>query len=106
MDTNKPVRRSEAFDNLGQAITELQGSLSQLWEAIVTVEAVDAGRVPEPDQHASAITHLSSTCQEWQGSMLEVRDVFITWMLSVAQEHHEAMSGKELLKEMAEDESA
>ena len=105
-NTGKPaVRRPEAYDDLGQAITTLQQALTQLWEAAGMVEALDAGKAPsDATIQAAALTNLTATCQEWQKAMLLARDNFITWMLSVAQEHHEALSGKELLRDLVREE--
>lgn len=104
--TGKPaVRRTEAYDELGQAIGTLQQALTQLWEAAGMVEALDAGKAPsDASIQAAALTNLTATCQEWQKAMLVTRDTFIAWMLAVAQEHHEALSGKELLKDLVSEE--
>ncbi len=103
MDTQKPVRRTDTFDELGLAVTDLQGSLSRLWEAVTTVEAVDACRTPDPEQHANAMTHLSEACQEWQGAMVSVRDLFLAWMQTVSQEQQQTLSGQELLKSVVDE---
>ena len=103
MDTQKPVRRTDTFDELGLAVAELQGSLRHLWEAVTTVEAVDACRAPEPEQHANAMTQLSEACQEWQGSMVTVRDLFLTWMQTVSREQQQTSSGQQLLKAFMEE---
>lgn len=103
MDTQKPVRRTDTFDELGLAIADLQGSLGCLWEAISAVEAVDACRAPEPEQHANAMMHLSTTCQEWQEMMVTVRDLFLVWMQAVSREEQQTASGLELLKALQEE---
>ncbi len=103
MDTQKPVRRTDTFDELGLAITDLHDSLRHLWEAVMTVEAVDACRTPEPEQHANAMTQLSEACEDWHGSMVTVRDLFLTWMQTVSQEQLQATSGQQLLKTFLEE---
>ena len=104
MRKRKPLHRTEALAELGQSISGLRDILAQLWEAILNVEAVDAGRAPDAEQHSAGMTHLVAVCADWQERMVGVRDLFTAWTLAVERHQHEATSGKELLRGLADEE--
>ena len=84
MSKHEPVRDEVIYD-LNKAVTALQGSLSQLWAAVVQVEVADMLRPPDPAGGGSALNDALKTCARCQEELTALQAVVAQWTIIAKQ---------------------
>lgn len=100
VEQEEQASRPEALEALCREIIGMQNALTGLWDAVMTIEAVDAAKWRDRDRHAEAATNFMAVSKQWQHSLIGMRDALKVWHCAVQQRHLQESSGIALLREV------
>ena len=100
LEHDEQISRPEALEALCRDIINMQDALTGLWDAVMTIEAVDAAKWRDRERHAEAALNFLAVSKQWQQALFGIRNSLKMWHSAVLQRHLQESSGIALLKDM------